>query len=175
MIRNLFSKIGTGENAPEEINVIIEIPKGHHNKYEFDEEKGVFKLDRALHSSLHYPTDYGFVPKTKADDGDPLDVIVVGGDPTFPGCLVEIRTIGLLKMFDDGKKDFKILGVEKNNPRLKKIKNIEDINNYNPHLLREITHFFEEYKRLEEKEVKIEEWGGKEEAFKEIRKAIKAW
>ncbi len=172
MSRRPFSHLGVGDKAPEECVVVVEIPKGSHHKYEYDEEREVFTLDRVLHSPLHYPADYGFMPGTRANDGDFLDAIVIGGEPTFTGCVVRTRPIGLMRMYDDGEKDFKILCVQKDNTRLDNIKDLEDLKLYNPHFLKETSHFFREYKLLEEKKVEIKDWGGKDEAMDEIRKAI---
>ena len=164
-----------GDKAPEVINAVVEIPKGSHNKYEFDEETGMIKLDRVLYSPMHYPLDYGFIPETHSADGDHLDVMIMGGDPTFSGCLVKVRPIGLLKMVDSGDEDFKILGVQEANPRLKTIKDIKDVEAYNPHMLEEIAHFFKVYKDLQNKEVKIVGWEGAKVAKEEIRKAQSAF
>lgn len=164
-----FLKIG--EKSPEVFNVVIEIPKGSHNKYEFDEEMGVIKLDRVLYSPMHYPLDYGFIPETRSEDGDHLDVMVMGGDPLFAGCVCDVRPIGLLKMIDSREKDFKILGVQDKNPRLKDIKDIKDIEALNGHLLKEIAHFFKVYKDLQGKEVEIVGWEDAGKAKKEVRRA----
>ncbi|MBS3902787.1 MAG: inorganic diphosphatase [Anaplasmataceae bacterium] len=163
--------IPIGDKSPAIVNAVIEIPKGSHNKYEYDEELKVIKLDRVLYSPLFYPTDYGFIPETRSEDGDHLDIMVLGGDPTFPGCVVAARPIGLLKMIDGGDEDFKILAVQKDNPRFDKIETIEDMKNFNPHLLDEVAHFFKVYKDLQKKEVKILDWEGKDEALKEIKRA----
>ncbi|MEX1014445.1 MAG: inorganic diphosphatase [Candidatus Paceibacterota bacterium] len=171
----MFHKVKIGKNFPKEINSIIEIPKESHNKYEYDEELEVFKLDRVLHSPLHYPADYGLIPETRAEDGDHLDIMVLGNNPTFPGCVVKSRPIGVMRMIDDGEKDYKILGVQSDNPRFTSIKDLEDLQKHNPHLLKEIAHFFEAYKHLEDKEVKTEGWGNREEAIKEIEKTHKAF
>ncbi|MEX0690001.1 MAG: inorganic diphosphatase [Candidatus Paceibacterota bacterium] len=167
--------ISIGKNHPEEVNAIVEIPKESHNKYEYDEELGVFKLDRVLHSPLHYPADYGLIPETRAEDGDHLDILIIGSNPTFPGCLVEARPIGVMRMIDDGEKDFKILAVQVNNPRLSEMKELEDIKKLNPHFLKEVAHFFEAYKHLENKEVEIKDWGDRKEALEEIRKTHEAY
>lgn len=164
-----------GEKAPEVFNAVIEIAKGSQNKYEYDERLKVFKLDRVLYSPVHYPLDYGFIPETRSDDGDHLDVMVIGGDPVFVGCVVEVRPLGLLKMIDSGEEDFKILGVQKQNPRFESIKDMKDIEAWNPHLLKEVSHFFEVYKNLQKKEVKILGWAGVEEAEAEIKKAQEAY
>lgn len=160
-----------GKKAPEVVNAVIEIPKGSHNKFEFDEELGVFKLDRVLYSPLHYPLDYGFIPETRSADGDHLDILVIGGDPVFVGCVVDVRPIGVLKMIDSGEADEKILGVQAKNPRMDQIHDISDIEKTNPHLLKEIIHFFQVYKDLQGKKVEIEGWENKEKALNEIKKA----
>lgn len=160
-----------GEKAPEVFNVVIEIPKGSHNKYEFDEKLGVVKLDRVLYSPMHYPIDYGFIPGTRSEDGDHLDAIIIGSDPVFPGCLVDVRPLALLKMIDAGEEDFKILGVQQKNPRFDHLKDLADVEQWNSHFLKEIIHFFEAYKHLEKKEAKILGWEGVEVAKQEILKA----
>ena len=164
-----------GKDAPEKVNVVVEIPKGSHNKYELDEELGVIKLDRVLYSPVHFPLDYGYIPATRSEDGDHLDAMIIGGDPVFPGCLVEVRPIGLLKMIDSGEEDFKILGVQVENPRLEVIKDLDDIESWNPHLLKEIAHFFKVYKDLQGKKVDIEGWEGTAAAKDEIRRASQAY
>ncbi len=168
-------KVKIGKKSPEIINAIVEIPKNSQNKYEIDKESGLVKLDRVLYSPTHYPADYGFIPETHCEDGDNLDVLILGGDPLFPGCLLSVRPIGLLKMNDSGEEDNKILGVQVDNPRFNSIKDIKDIISSNEHLLKEITHFFEVYKKLQEKEVKIIGWEGSDEAKKEIIKANESY
>ena len=106
-----YLQLPLGDDAPEQINVVVEIPQGSRNKYEYDKSLNVFRLDRALHSPIYYPGDYGFVPQTLAEDDDPLDVLILVIQPTFPGCLVVARPIGLLRMIDDGKLDDKVLAV----------------------------------------------------------------
>jgi inorganic pyrophosphatase len=166
-----WEKIPLGEKAPEIVNVIIEIPKGSKNKYEFNEELGIFKLDRVLYASYQYPLDYGFIPGTRSEDGDHLDALVMGGDPLFTGCLVEVRPIGLLNMNDSGEPDAKVLAVQAGDPRFSAINNIKDIETSNPHLLKEIVNFFETYKILQKKEVKISGWSDAAAAKEEIKKA----
>ncbi|MEK7568312.1 MAG: inorganic diphosphatase [Patescibacteria group bacterium] len=160
-----------GEKSPEIFNAVVEIPKGSQNKYEFDEKTGVFKLDRVLYSPTHYPTDYGFIPETRSQDGDHLDVLIIGGYPLFVGCVLVVRPVGILKMVDNGDEDFKILGVQAKNPRLDAISDIKDIEASNPHLLKEIAHFFQVYKELEGKQTRIIGWEGVEKAKEEIIKA----
>ncbi|HTX58965.1 MAG TPA: inorganic diphosphatase [Verrucomicrobiae bacterium] len=144
-----------GERQPEEINVVIEIPEGSRNKYEYDKALDIFRLDRALHSSIHYPGDYGFAPQTLALDDDPLDVLVLAIVPTFSGALVAARPIGLLGMIDEGKPDDKVLAVPVGEPAFEEIHNYTQIF---PHTLRKISHFFETYKALEGKQTSIVGW-----------------
>jgi inorganic pyrophosphatase len=144
-----------GDRAPDEINVIVEIPSGSRNKFEYDKALDIFRLDRALHSPIFYPGDYGFVPRTLALDDDPLDVLILVTEPTFSGCLVLARPIGLLKMIDDGKEDDKVLAVPVGEPEY------ADVHNYTQifsHQLRKIQHFFETYKVLEGKHTQIAGW-----------------
>jgi len=163
--------ITIGEDSPEVFNVVVEIRKGSHNKYEFDDKTGVFRLDRVLYSPLFYPADYGFIPQTRSWDGDHLDAIILSDEPLFSGSVVEVRPIGLLKMTDSGKEDFKILGVQADNPRYKNIQDIKNITAEDGKILEEIAHFFQIYKKPEEKEVVIIGWEGAESAKKEIRQA----
>ncbi len=163
-----YKDVPIGKHAPEVVNAIIEIPKGTHNKFEYDEKTDVIRLDRVLHSSVIYPTDYGFIPQTRSEDGDHLDILVLISDPLFSGCLVEARVIGALFMDDEHGIDTKIIGVATKDPRLSHIKTIEDVDE---HYKKEIHHFFEIYKQLENKVVKVHHWHNKEEAFKTIIKA----
>lgn len=144
-----------GDNSPEEINVVVEIPEKSRNKYEYDKSLDIFRLDRALHSPIFYPGDYGFVPQTLALDDDPLDVLILTIEPTFAGCLVVARPIGLLKMLDEGKEDDKVLAVPVGEP------SFEEIHTYSqifPHTIRKIQHFFETYKLLEGKQTSTQGW-----------------
>ena len=152
----------------DRIDVIVEIPKGSRNKYEFDKNKGVFKLDRMLFSSMHYPSDYGFIRDTLAEDGDPLDALVLVTEPTFPGCLIESKPVGLFKMRDEKGVDYKILCVPVGDPLWNHIKSLSDIP---PHLLIEIEHFFDVYKELEHKKTAVEGWEDVGSALKVIRAA----
>src|SRR5947209_10061430 len=144
-----------GKAAPAEINAVIEIARGDTNKYEYDKELNVFRLDRNLYSPVHYPGDYGFIPSTLSDDGDPLDVLVLVDAPSFTGCVMTVRPIGVLKMVDQESEDEKILGVGLNNPIYKEL---ADYSELYPHLLREIEHFFTVYKELEAKTTRITGW-----------------
>jgi inorganic pyrophosphatase len=152
--------------AIDAIEVVVEIPSGSRNKYEFDHQRGVFVLDRVLYSSVHYPTDYGFIPDTLAEDGDPLDVLVVVHEPTFPGCHVETRPIGILDMRDEKGPDQKVLAVPTHDPRFASTRTIQDIE---PHWLLEIENFFQTYKVLEDKRTEVIGWDGVEAAERVIR------
>lgn len=157
-----------GERAPDEINVIVEIPNGSRNKFEYDKALDIFRLDRALHSPIFYPGDYGFAPRTLALDGDPLDVLILVSEPTFTGCLVAARPIGLLKMIDDGKEDDKVLAVPVGEPEY------ADVHNYTQifaHQLRKIEHFFATYKMLEGKATSTHGWSDAGEARRIIMEA----
>ncbi len=169
---NIWHDIGPGEKPPHIINVIVEIPKGSQNKYEYDKERNIFKLDRVLFSPFHYPGDYGIMPQTLAEDGDALDALVLVTNPTHPGILIECRPIAMLRLIDTGKQDDKILCVPKYDPRFGDARDMEDM----PHQrLREIAHFFQVYKELEGKKIKIEGWKGAEEAKRSIEKSIKLY
>lgn len=165
---NLLHEISIGEKAPEIINVIIEIPRGSKNKYEIDKETGLIALDRAMHTSQDYPFDYGFVPQTHWEDNDPLDVVVLTTYPLSPGILVKVRPIAIANMIDDGESDAKIIAVPAKDPRFDEANDLEDINK---HTIKEIKHFFETYKKIQEKEVVIESFGGAKEAKEAIVKA----
>jgi len=144
-----------------EITVMIEIPKGSRNKYEYDKELRMIRFDRTLFSAVHYPTDYGFFPNTLALDDDPLDAMVLVSEPTFPGCLIESKPIGVYKMWDEKGRDEKVLCVPICDPLWS---HIEDLDDVPPHLLKEIDHFFSVYKVLENKPTGSEGWGNREEA-----------
>ncbi|GBC73534.1 Inorganic pyrophosphatase [archaeon HR04] len=166
---HLWHDIEPGEHIPEIVNVIVEIPKGSQNKYEYDKDKNVIKLDRVLFSPLHYPGDYGLIPRTLAEDGDPLDALVLVSNPTYPGVLIQARPIGLLRMVDSGMKDDKILCVAKDDPRYEGYKSMMDMEE---HVLKEIAHFFQVYKQLEGKEVEVIGWKDADEAKQVILNAI---
>ena len=147
-------------------DVLIEIPRGSRNKYEYDFEIKRIRFDRMLFSSMMYPADYGFIPETLALDGDPLDVLVLINEPTFPGCVIEVKPIGVFHMADDKGQDEKIICVPVSDPIWNSLENLSDIN---PHLLKEIEHFFQVYKDLENKQVDVEGWGDVNEAFDIIK------
>jgi inorganic pyrophosphatase len=137
------------------IDVLIEIPKGSRNKYEYDKEKGIFRLDRVMFSPVHYPTDYGYMIDTLADDGDPLDALVLIWEPTFPGCVIQVRPIGVLQMSDEKGTDQKILCVPTVDPLWRDVQELDQVPQ---HLLKEIEHFFAIYKTLELKRTLVEGW-----------------
>lgn len=154
----------------EYVPCLIEIASGSRLKYEVDKATGLLRLDRVLYSAVHYPANYGFLPRTYCDDGDPLDVLVLVPSPSFAGCVQEVRPIGLLEMFDQGALDEKVLAVGKNNPRFNNVWNYTDIY---PHLLKEITHFFSIYKDLEGKRVEVKGWHDAAYARDRVNYAVK--
>jgi inorganic pyrophosphatase len=156
---------------PGVINVLIEIPAGSKNKYEFDKDMGAMILDRVLFASVHYPYDYGFVPNTLADDGDPLDGMVIMDQPTFPGCVIASRPIGMLEMIDGGDRDEKILCVPTEDPRYAKVESLSDIAS---HRLDEIAEFFRTYKNLEKKVTEILGWKDVDHVRPLVEQCVKA-
>jgi inorganic pyrophosphatase len=161
--------IASGSQAPAVVNAIIEIPTNTRNKYELDKEYGVFRLDRVLHSAVHYPGDYGFIPRTLGDDGDPLDVLVITTIPVFTGCLVECRPIGLFHLVDKGKADEKVLAVPVSDPYSEGVDALDDIPK---HTLKEIEHFFQVYKDLEGVTTRTRGFEGVPEAHEAITYAM---
>ena len=153
----------------ETFDVLIEIPKGSRNKYEYDFRLKKIRFDRMLFSSMMYPADYGFIPETLALDGDPLDVLVLGGEPTFPMCVMEVKPIGVFHMTDEKGPDEKIICVPISDPIWNSLNNLSDMN---PHQIIEIEHFFQVYKDLEKKKVDIGDWGDVEEAYTILYKCI---
>jgi inorganic pyrophosphatase len=164
--------IPTGKNPPEDIYVVVEIPLGSNIKYELDKESGMIFVDRVLFTSMVFPFNYGFVPKTLEEDGDPVDVVLLSYDSVAPGSVVRARPIGLLEMEDENGPDSKIIAVphEKIDNRFAKIKDINDVDDA---VKERIKHFFEHYKELEKgKWVKVRNWKGREAALEAIQKAI---
>ncbi len=164
---NFLHDLPSGES--KKLNAIIEIPKFSRIKYEVDKATGLIKFDRVLYSPMHYPANYGFVPQTWWDDEDPLDILVLGEEPIAPGVLVTVRPIGALQMNDGGDDDIKVLGVPTEDPRFA---NTNDLTDIEPHLLKEIAHFFARYKELQKKEVRVGDWVGKDAALAAAEKAI---
>lgn len=143
-----YHSVPLGKKSPGVINAIIEIPIGSTAKFEYDEELDEIRLDRVLHTPMHYPLDYGFVPQTRSEDGDHLDILVAVSAPLFSGCVIAVRPIGAIDMEDEAGQDWKIIGVAENDPRLREVRSIDDLG---PHFKGEIQHFFEQYKQLEHK------------------------
>lgn len=169
---NLWKDLKCGPSAPQIIYAVIEIPKGSRNKYEYDKDIEAFALDRVLYSPFHYPAEYGIIPQTLYDDGDPMDIMVMMDQPTFPGCVIECRPIGMMKMIDGGDHDDKILAVPTQDPRYQEI---NDISQVSPHFLKEIVHFFQDYKKLEGKETEVLGWVNKNDAIKAIEHSIELY
>jgi inorganic pyrophosphatase len=156
----------------ELLHVMVEIPKGSRNKYEYDEELDAIKLDRYLFSSVVYPTDYGFIPETWALDDDPLDAMVCVTEPTFPGCMIPVKPIALFRMTDDHGEDAKILCVPFMDPNWNTLETLDDLP---ARLQDEIEHFFSIYKQPEGKEVTVDGWYSREDALEEIEKSRERW
>ena len=169
---HLWRDLPPGPNAPELVTAVIEIPAKSRNKYERDKESGLLKLDRVLYSAVHYPGDYGFIPRTLHEDGDPLDILVRINEPTFPGCMIEARPIGILRMLDKGEPDDKVLAVPSNDPFHNEFYDIADLPQ---HYLKEIEHFFHIYKDLEGKRVQILGWEKSEVAMRVITESIERY
>ncbi|PVU72293.1 inorganic diphosphatase [Sulfolobales archaeon SCGC AB-777_J03] len=164
--------LGPGKKAPDQVNVLIEIPQGSNVKYELDKEENVIKVDRILYTAMFYPFNYGFIPGTLEEDGDPLDVLVISNYPLMPGSVIEVRPVGMLFMRDEKGEDVKIIAVpiDKIDPTFS---NIKDINDVPDAIKNKITHFFEHYKELEPgKWVKVSGWGNASQAKERISEAI---
>jgi len=164
-----WHELSPGDHAPEVVTAVVEIPGGSRNKYELDKESGLFKLDRVLYSAVVYPSDYGLIPRTLHEDGDPLDILVRINEPTFTGCLIDARPIGVLKMLDKGEPDDKIMAVPAHDPHSEEFYDIADIPQ---HYLREVEHFFQIYKDLEGKRVEIMGWEKSDVAMRVITESM---
>ena len=169
---NPWHSVSPGRNAPEIVNTIIEIPKGSKGKYELDKESGLLKLDRVLYSSVHYPANYGFIPRTYCDDKDPLDILVICSIDVDPLCIIESKVIGVMRMVDDDEEDDKIIAVAENDMAVNYINNISELP---PHTIVELRRFFEDYKKLEHKHVVVEEFLEKEDAYRIINQSIELY
>ncbi len=164
-----YLHISPGTDIPRVVNAIVEIPKGRRSKFEVDKETGLFRLDRYLYSSSHYPGDYGFIPQSLAEDNDPLDILVMVNEATFTGCLIEARIVGLFRMRDRGANDFKVLGVPHRDPLFDEFQDLGDVP---AHYLREVEHFFLTYKQLEGVAIESLGWGPAAEATAEVRASV---
>lgn len=169
---NLWHDLSLGDKVPEEFNVIVEIPKGSKNKYEIDKETGLIKLDRAMKTAQDYPFDYGFAPQTLWEDGDALDVVILTTYPLHPGILVKVRPVAVMHMVDGGEGDDKVIAVPTKDPRWDDTQDLADINK---HTLKEMQHFFETYKVIENKEVVISGFEGKAQAIEAVQKSIELY
>ena len=172
MTLHLWHNLASGPNPPEIIYVVIEVPKGSRNKYEYSKKAGVIKLDRVLYSPLHYPGDYGFIPQSFFHDGDPMDVLVMMNEATFPGCVIEARVLGMLKMIDRGDPDYKLLAVPATDPNFEHLQTFDDIPK---HYLEEVKHFFMTYKVLEGATVENQGWVGTAEARQTVLDSMKMY
>jgi inorganic pyrophosphatase len=166
---SIWHSINTQRITPEDFICVIEISKGSKNKYEMDKETGFLILDRILHTSTHYPANYGFIPRTYGDDGDPLDVLLLCAEPIQPLTLVRAYPIGVISMLDNGKKDEKIIAVPFNDPNYNSFKDISELPT---HIIDEMEHFFTVYKQLENKTTAVNEKGNRKDAVEVIRKCL---
>lgn len=166
---NPWHDVSYGANAPEFVQSIIEIPKGSRGKYELDKDSGLLRLDRVLFSAVHYPAAYGFIPRTYCDDKDPLDILVLCSIDVPPMCLIEAKVIGVMQMIDQEEEDDKIIAVAANDMSVNHMNDLEDLP---PHSLLEIRGFFEDYKKLERKQVVVEQFLGRDAAIDIVRRAI---
>ena len=162
--------LSAGESAPRVVNAIIEIPQGSRAKYEIDKETGLLRLDRIIYSSFYYPCNYGFIPQTYGDDKDPLDILVITSQPVQAMCLMEAKVVGVMRMIDSGDADDKIIAVAAKDPSVNYYNNIEELPK---HFFDELRHFFEEYKKLEHKEVVVEEFQDKTMALTIITEGMR--
>ena len=167
--RNQYMSVSPGVNIPSVVNAIVEIPKGRRSKFEVDKETGLMRLDRFLYSSSHYPGDYGFIPQTLAEDGDALDILVMVNEPTFSGCLIQARVVGIFRMKDRGANDYKVLGVPNTDPLFGEYKDLNDVAG---HFLREVEHFFATYKQLEGVHTEPQGWDNAAAAITEVRNSV---
>ena len=166
---NPWHEVSVGENAPEIITAIIEIPKNTRAKYELDKESGMLKLDRVLYSSMYYPANYGFIPQTYCDDKDPLDIVVLSQIAIEPMCLVNAKVIGVMRMLDGGEMDDKIIAVAENDMSVNHINSIKELPR---HFFRELKNFFEDYKKLENKTVVVEDFQNRDTALEIVQQSI---
>jgi inorganic pyrophosphatase len=170
---NPFHLLEPGENAPDEVNAFIECPMRSKIKYELDKRNGILHISRTLHSAVHYPSNYGFIPQTYCRDHDPLDILVLSQEPVMPGCVMRARPIGMLRMIDQDLEDIKIIAIHINDPMFE---NYSDISQLPPHVLREVHHFFEIYKELEKAKLPIvEDFQGRVDAQRVIRESASAY
>lgn len=166
---NPWHAVSIGKDAPTIVEAIIEIPKGSRSKYELDKENGMLRLDRILYSAVYYPCNYGFIPQTYCDDKDPLDILILTSAKVLPMCIMRAKVIGVMRMIDGGEMDDKIIAVSPDDMSINHIETIDDLPD---HLLREVRAFFEDYKKLENKTVEVEEFQSREVAWEIIEKSM---
>jgi inorganic pyrophosphatase len=169
---NPWHDVEPGKRAPEIVDCIIEVPRGSRNKYELDKKTGLLRLDRVLYSAVFYPANYGFIPRTYCDDRDPLDILVLGQEPVVPMCIVTARPIGMMQMVDQNEEDDKIIAIHENDPA---VAHFRDISQLPEHTLNELQRFFEDYKILEHKRVRIERFFGRVDAQNIIAKSLRLY
>ena len=172
MVKHPWHGVHYGKGAPRMVNAVIEIPEGSRAKYEIDKETGLLKLDRVIYSSFHYPVNYGFIPQTLGQDGDPLDILVLCSQSVQPLCIIEASVIGNMQMIDQGAADDKIIAVATHDPSVNHIRNMTELP---PHFFHELKHYFEEYKVLENKKVEIDNFQDQAIALKIVNTAIDAY
>ncbi|HYW34033.1 MAG TPA: inorganic diphosphatase [Balneolaceae bacterium] len=172
MMSHPWHEVTVGKQAPESVNTIIEIPKGTRAKYELDKESGLLKLDRVLYSSFYYPANYGFIPQTLGEDQDPLDILVLSQIDFEPLCLVQADVIGVMRMLDSGEADDKIIAVASNDMSVNSMQDVDDLNKP---FIQEMEHFFEEYKRLENEKVSVDDFQQREVALQIIEDSIELY
>ncbi len=169
---NPWHHVSRGIQSPSILRCIIEIPKGSKAKYELDKESGLLRLDRVLFSSVHYPANYGFIPQTYCDDKDPLDILVISQIDFQPLCIVEAKVVGVMRMIDEGETDDKIIAVANNDMSVSHINNLSELPQ---HTVTEMRRFFEDYKKLEHKNVNVEQFMGREDAIRIIQESIELY
>jgi inorganic pyrophosphatase len=167
-----WHSISPGKDAPKYVRAVIEIPKWSKGKYELDKDSGILKLDRVLFSAVHYPANYGFIPQTYCDDHDPLDILVICSIDVFPMCIVEAKVIGAMEMVDQKERDVKIISVARNDMS---VNYLEELSDLPPHTLVELRRFFEDYKKLEHKNVSVEEFLERKKAYEILNDAIELY
>jgi inorganic pyrophosphatase len=169
---NPWHNVSPGNNLPEIVNGIIEIPKGTRAKYELDKESGLLRLDRVLYSSVYYPANYGFIPQSYCDDNDPLDILILSQIDIVPMCIVPAKVIGVMRMLDNGEADDKIIAVAVGDPS---VSHINDISELPQHFISELRNFFEDYKKLENKTVVVEEFFDKNTALEILQESFEMY
>jgi inorganic pyrophosphatase len=169
---NPWHDVSPGDRAPDIVDCIIEVPRGNRNKYELDKKSGMLRLDRVLSSAVFYPANYGFIPRTYCDDSDPLDILVLGQEPVVPMCILTARPIGVMQMVDQNEQDDKIIAIHEHDPAFR---HFRDISHLPEHTLEELQRFFEDYKLLERKTVRIERFRGRVDALAIIQEAIQLY